>query len=271
MPRIGLIQMTSSADADENLAFIAEQAQQLAAKGCDLICTPENAVLYADRVKYWHHAEPINQGKVQSYFSELAKTLGCYLHLGSFPIQQPQGVSTSSLVWNDKGDLVADYAKLHLFDVDVSDNQGRYRESDSFVAGNDTSLLDTPFATLGLSICYDLRFPELYQNLARQGANLIIIPAAFTKVTGQAHWQVLLQARAIETQSWVVAIGQTGIHSCGRETWGHSMVISPWGEVTLDLGGELNSDWVDIDLSQVSKVRQKMPLQNHARFGSALK
>jgi len=270
MERVGLIQMTSGPIPGDNLAYIRQQVANLAAQGARLIVTPENALVFGSRSDYHQHAEPIDQGQLQDDLSEMARENGIWLAIGSMPIQREQGVTTTSLLYSPDGLLVAQYDKLHMFDVDVADSHKRYRESETFTPGNAVVGYQAPFAHIGLSICYDVRFPSLYSELARLGVNLILVPAAFTAVTGKAHWETLLRARAIETQSWLIAVNQVGTHPCGRETWGHSMVISPWGEVVASLSDQPSNLLVDIDLSQVKELRAAMPVGQHARFSNQL-
>lgn len=266
MARIGLIQMTSGSSVSENLQMIEQQLALLAEQKAELVVTPENAILFGRHSDYHQQAEPLAQGGIQQQLAELAIRYQVWLLIGSFPIRQDYGVTSTSLLFNPQGEVVGDYDKLHMFDVDVADGHRRYRESSTFTPGNRVTVVDTPLGMLGLSICYDLRFPQLYSELRRQGAQILFVPAAFTSVTGKAHWQVLLQARAIETQCWVVAVGQTGVHPCGRETWGHSMVISPWGEIIASLGQETECLMVDIDVEQIEPIRRTMPVIEHARF-----
>ncbi|KQB01494.1 amidohydrolase [Vibrio metoecus] len=266
MQRVGLIQMTSGSELGVNLAYLQEQVALLAQQGAQWIVTPENALLLGNREQYHQQAEPLDNGPVQHALSNLAKQHGVWLLIGSMPIRHASGVTTSSLLWNAQGERVAVYDKLHMFDVDVADGHQRYRESETFTPGQQVVVAETPFGQLGLSICYDVRFPHLYAELRRQGAQILLVPAAFTAVTGQAHWEVLLRARAIETQCWVIAVGQTGHHPCGRETWGHSMVISPWGEVIANLGPTVQSKVVEFDLTTLDSVRRAMPIERHTRF-----
>lgn len=266
MQRVGLIQMTSGSEVSANLAYLQEQVALLAQQGAQWIVTPENALLLGNREQYHQQAEPLDNGSVQHTLSNLAKQHGVWLLIGSMPIRHANGVTTSSLLWNAQGERVAVYDKLHMFDVDVADGHQRYRESETFTPGQQVVVAETPFGQLGLSICYDVRFPHLYAELRRQGAQILLVPAAFTAVTGQAHWEVLLRARAIETQCWVIAVGQTGHHPCGRETWGHSMVISPWGEVIANLGPIVQSKVVEFDLTTLDSVRRAMPIEQHTRF-----
>lgn len=270
MSQVGLIQMTSSANPDENLAFIEESLKQLVATGVDWVVLPENALVFGSTQDYHQAAEALGDGPIQRQIAQLAKQYRVWILVGAFPLQTKQGVTTTSLLFDANGALQAHYDKLHLFDVDVTDDHGAYRESDSFVAGDKVVTADTPFGRLGLTICYDLRFPMLFQSLKAQGAEVLIVPAAFTYVTGEAHWQTLLQARAIETQCWVVGVGQTGTHPNGRQTWGHSMVINPWGEIVASLSKTTGQITATIDLKQNESLAQKMPLSQHSRFQAKL-
>lgn len=271
MERVGLIQMTSGADVSENIAYISKQVIALADAGAELIVAPENCVVFGSRTDYHQAAEQIGQGEIQHQLAQLAKQCQVWLVVGSMPIRRSSGVTATCLVFNPQGECVAEYDKLHMFDVDVADGHSRYRESETFTPGSQIVSLKTPIGHLGLTICYDVRFPQLYNELAQRGADLILVPAAFTAVTGEAHWQALLRARAIESQSWVLAVNQCNIHPCGRETWGHSMVISPWGEVIASLNNQPQNLVVDIDLNQVQELRAAMPVLKHTRFDNHLK
>ncbi|GAK83465.1 predicted amidohydrolase / aliphatic amidase AmiE [Vibrio ponticus] len=271
MDRVGLIQMTSGPNPEENLAYIEQQVAALAEQGARWVITPENAIVFGSRSDYHHVAECLGSGSIQQRLAEMARRYQVWLLVGSMPIRRESGVTTTLLVFNSGGELVAHYDKLHMFDVDVADSHQRYRESETFTPGKEIVALETPFAHLGLTICYDVRFPQLYSELARRGANIIVVPAAFTAVTGQAHWQPLLTARAIETQSWIVAVNQTGVHQGGRQTWGHSMVVSPWGEVFASLDGAVGNLLVEIDLQAVAEIRATMPVMQHNRFDNRIK
>ncbi|WP_194438412.1 carbon-nitrogen hydrolase family protein [Vibrio fluminensis] len=271
MDRVGLIQMTSGPNPQANLAYIEQQVAALAEQGATWVITPENSVVFGSRADYHHYAELMGDGEMQAQLAQMAERYNVWLLVGSMPIRRETGVTTTLLVYNCDGELVADYDKLHMFDVDVADSHQRYRESETFTPGKEIVSLETPFAHLGLTICYDVRFPQLYSELARRGANVIVVPAAFTAVTGQAHWQPLLTARAIETQSWIVAVNQTGVHQGGRQTWGHSMVISPWGEVFASLDGAAGNLLVEIDLKAVTEIRATMPVMQHNRFDNRIK
>lgn len=271
MERVGIIQMTSGPQVADNLAFIAKHANRLATQGARWIVTPENAVVFGNRNDYHQHAEPMGNGPIQRELAQIARENGVWLLVGSMPIARAHGVTTTSILFNPQGEPAAYYDKLHMFDVDVADSHQRYRESETFTPGDALTVVPTPMGSLGLSICYDVRFPHLYSQLRRLGAQILVVPAAFTAVTGRAHWEALLRARAIETQCWVVAVGQGGHHVCGRETWGHSMVISPWGDIVASLEQPAATLIADIDLHQVEQVRLIMPIMAHTRFDNQFK
>ncbi|WJG21902.1 carbon-nitrogen hydrolase family protein [Vibrio furnissii] len=271
MERVGIIQMTSGPQVADNLAYIAKHANRLATQGARWIVTPENAVVFGNRNDYHQHAEPMGNGPIQRELAQIARKNGVWLLVGSMPIARAHGVTTTSILFNPQGEPAAHYDKLHMFDVDVADSHQRYRESETFTPGDALTVVPTPMGSLGLSICYDVRFPHLYSQLRRLGAQILVVPAAFTAVTGRAHWEILLRARAIETQCWVVAVGQGGHHVCGRETWGHSMVISPWGDIVASLEQPAATLIADIDLHQVEQVRLTMPIMAHTRFDNQFK
>ncbi len=272
MSKFGVVQMNSGANADDNMDVLEGQLRHLSAQGARLVLTPENAIVFGKKEDYEKYAEELGHGPLQKRLSQLAFELGIWLVVGSFPISNHDGtLSTTLLVYDAAGNLRGSYEKLHMFDVDIADNHRSYRESDTFRAGDNLALVETPFGTLGLSICYDIRFPHLYAALRQRGADIIVVPAAFTKVTGHAHWEVLLRARAIETQCWVLAAAQCGSHEGGRETYGHSMIVDPWGQVASELQEHVGNAWADIDLATNNAIRTKMPVLEHARLQCALK
>lgn len=271
MSKIGIIQMNSGPDPQQNLDYIRQQLAVLSRSDVKLVLTPENALVFGAKADYHRHAEIPGHGPLQQALAELARQYQIWLVIGSMPLRQENRVTTSSLVYSPNGELAESYDKLHMFDVDVADNHARYRESETFAAGNRLSVVDTPLGPLGLSICYDVRFPHLYAQLRSLGAKVISVPAAFTAMTGQAHWETLLKARAIETQCWVIAANQAGVHPCGRETWGHSMVVDPWGRVVMQLDKKAGVLVADIDHTITNSVRANMPLAEHARFTSTFK
>lgn len=267
MAKIGVVQMTSGEDPEKNLEHLARKLKGLQLQGAELVVTPENTVVFGSRDDYLQHAEALGKGLIQDQLAEMARHYRIWLVIGSMPILTVTGeVTATSLVYDDQGQLVDSYDKLHMFDVDVEDGHHSYRESDTFKAGDQIKVVETPFGKLGLSICYDVRFPQLYSELRQQGADIIVVPAAFTKVTGRAHWEVLLRARAIETQCWLLASAQWGEHNAERETWGHSMMIDPWGNIVAEQKEGTGVLLTDIDISVSDGIRQKMPVARHARL-----
>ncbi|MDC0611783.1 carbon-nitrogen hydrolase family protein [Vibrio sp.] len=271
MTKVGIIQMNSTESVEENLQTIRTQTELLASKGANWVVTPENALMFSNRDDYLAHAEKLGNGPIQAQLASIAKMNQVWLFIGSMPTIRNENMYSTCVVFNDSGEVVCSYDKLHMFDADVSDSQGAYRESDTFSAGERPVVLITPFGVVGLSICYDLRFPHLYSELRNMGAEIIIVPAAFTAVTGKAHWEVLLRARAIETQCFVIGIAQTGTHSRNRETWGHSMVVNPWGEIVSCMADNPDVMMVEIDKTSLEKVRTAMPVVRHTRFGTVNK
>ena len=261
--RVALVQMCSGTDIPENLATVERLLNQPVVRDLDLLVLPECFACLEGSVTEVSQ----NVSAIREWMSNLAKQHECWLVGGSTPVPASNNKSFAScFVFNPQGEEAGCYNKIHLFDADVEDGTGRYRESIDYQAGDEIKIVDTGKATLGLSICYDLRFPELYRQLFMAGANILCVPSAFTKVTGISHWKPLLQARAIENQSFVLAANQTGIHSKGRETYGHSMVISPWGEILAMAGTEPELVVAELDLDQPGKVRQQVPCQQHIRL-----
>ena len=210
-------------------------------------------------------AKQVEQYKLQ--LSELCQHHNIWLNAGTMPEPfNEHKYYAASHLYNNQGELIATYNKIHLFDVTVDDKTGSYRESDFTQAGRDVVVVDSPFGKIGLTVCYDLRFSGLFNELVRQGANIILVPSAFTVPTGQAHWQPLLAARAIETQCYVVAAAQYGTHENGRQTYGHSIIISPWGNTLSELPTGTGFISCNADLDQLQKIRRDMPVQSHQRF-----
>ena len=217
-------------------------------------------------------AEAEGQGPILPWLKQTARDLNLWIVAGTLPLP-PEGqptakVNACSLLINADGELVARYDKLHLFDVDVSDNRGRYRESDDYAQGERVVVADTPVGKLGLSVCYDLRFPELYSELRAAGAELITAPSAFTAVTGAAHWDILIRARAIETQCYVLAAAQGGVHPGPRETFGHAAIIDPWGRVLAEQAQGEGVLLAERDSAEQAAIRARMPVVSHRRFFS---
>lgn len=265
MARVAAIQMTAGLDVGLNLNTASRLVQEAAEAGAELVLLPE-MFLCMDGKQYPELATD------QSWLETLkgwCRSLGIWLVAGAVPMPSPNPeetrVRSACLVIDHQGDVVGRYDKIHLFDVDVSDAQGAYRESRRFEPGSDVVVIDSPVGKLGLSICYDVRFPELFRQLRAQGAEVILVPAAFTHRTGAAHWEVLLRARAIETQCVVLACNQCGWHDEHRQTWGHSMLIDGWGKVVDQLQEE-GVLVADVDSNSLESIRQAMPVMNHQRL-----
>ncbi len=245
----------------DNISCNLEQAEKLlkqaAEQGVKLVLLPEMFISLNAR----YYAEISSDKKYLELLSGWAKKYKTWLVAGAVPQPSADGrLYSASLVFNEYGDLVAQYNKVHLFDAHVGDKQGRYQESKLFAPGSEAVVVDTPVGRLGLTICFDVRFPQLFQKLRTLGAEIITVPAAFTYLTGKAHWQVLLKARAIETQCYLLAANQCGWHDDKRQTWGHSQIINPWGEVLAELQDQPGIISSHIDLALLTEIRQKMPL-----------
>ncbi|KFK97175.1 MULTISPECIES: deaminated glutathione amidase [unclassified Serratia (in: enterobacteria)] len=269
---VALLQLCSGDQVRDNLAQIEQQIKQLNA-GVKLVMTPENALLFANSAAYREHAEPQGDGPLQQAVREMARRYGIWLLMGSMPLisrEDPQRITTSSLLFDDQGEIRARYDKMHMFDVDINDMHAHYRESDTYQHGQQLTVVDTPVGRLGMTICYDLRFPGLYQALRAQGAELISVPAAFTRLTGEAHWEILLRARAIENQCVILAPAQVGRHGTTRRTWGHSMAVDGWGNVLGENADRVSALKVRVDIGALKTIRTQMPVMQHNRFQPSL-
>ena len=264
------IQLNSGAEWLHNRREIAALLAELPAERPCLVLLPENFACLGTVSDYHSLAELLGQGPIQHQLSAWAREHGIWLVAGSLPVRSSDPtearVHTTSLVYDAEGRLQGHYHKLHLFDVQVADGHGSYRESASFVAGDDWQVVESPLGRLGLSICYDLRFPELYRRLRVAGAEILLVPAAFTKVTGEAHWLPLLRARAIENQCYVVAANQCGHHGGSRQTWGHSVIIDPWGVVLAEAADKPDLIQAKLERSLLEQIRADMPVMGHARL-----
>tara|TARA_R110000764_G_scaffold19371_1_gene50970 strand:- start:221 stop:1081 length:861 start_codon:yes stop_codon:yes gene_type:complete len=269
MSRVAAIQMTSQPDVQENLQVAARLIAQAAEQGAELVLLPECFAALGNRsLAAIAAAEFGPERPIRRFLAEQALAHGIWLIGGSLPLPRASGGKpmATQLVLDDQGHEVARYDKLHLFDVDVSDSHNTYRESNDYAFGDQLVCLDSPVGGLGLSICYDVRFPEMYQGLRLAGAELIVVPAAFTAVTGAAHWEVLLRARAIESQCYVLAANQSGTHAGGRQTFGHSCLVDPWGELVAELPEGSGVVTGELDREFLRDVRQRMPITAHRRF-----
>ena len=268
MLKVAVVQLCSGNDIDDNLAQIEALLVPHLNNGINLIQLPECFARFGSGVS----SLGSQTDKVREWMSATATAYSAWLIGGSIPFQMKphQNSRASCFVYNPDGQEVTRYDKIHLFDASVADQQGQYQESKEYSPGNQPVVVDieqaTIQSTIGLSICYDLRFPELYRQLASAGAQILSVPSAFTHVTGQAHWEVLLRARAIENQCYVLAANQGGVHPDGRHTWGHSMIISPWGDVLAIAEEEPTVLVAELDRKALQDIRQKMPCLEHRKL-----
>jgi deaminated glutathione amidase len=268
--RVALLQMTAGIDPAANARVLTQAVADAAGRGAAMVFTPEmSGLLDRDRERAARAIVAEEDDPVLAAVRGAAAQHGCWVQLGSLAVRRPDGrYANRSFVIDDAGAVRARYDKLHLFDVDlapgVQDGE-RWRESAAYAPGEGVVLVDTPVGSLGLSVCYDVRFPALYQALSGAGATVLAVPAAFTRPTGEAHWELLLRARAVENACFVIAAAQAGDHQDGRATHGHSLVVDPWGEVLLDMGGEAGLAVVDLDLARVADVRGRLPVLAHRR------
>lgn len=269
--RVGLIQMTSSDDPSENLANTVALVSEAAAGGARLVLTPEvTNCVSASRKRQREVLRVEGEDPTLPVLCAEAEARGIWLLIGSLALKsetEARFVNRSFLI-SPEGRIVARYDKMHMFDVTLSETE-TYRESDGYKPGERAVVSHVDAAKIGLSICYDVRFPYLYRDLARKGAQVLTVPSAFSPDTGPAHWEVLLRARAIETGSFVLAPAQTGTHAAtegrARRTWGHSLAIDPWGRILADAGEAVGVTCVDLDLAMVSDVRRRLPSLSHDR------
>ncbi len=273
MTKIAAIQMASGTNVSANLIEVSRQIVSAAQAGAKLIVLPENFAIMgfqdSDQVQI---AEEEGQGPIQDFLSEQAKKNNVWLVSGTIPLKSndENKVYAACLVYNENGEQVSRYNKIHLFDVHLEITSETYKESETIEGGNQVIVIDTPFGKLGLAICYDLRFPELFRQLVLQGAEILVLPSAFTAITGNAHWEVLLRARAIENLCYVVASAQGGYHVNGRETHGNSMIIDPWGAILDRLPQGSGYVIADVDIDNIHKVRQNFPVLEHRKISCPL-
>jgi predicted amidohydrolase len=265
--RIALHQAQSGIDPAANAEKLVDAVREAAAGGAAMLFTPEmSGMLDRDRDRAFGKARGEDEDEVLAGVRSAAAESGIWVHLGSLALKGEGGkLVNRGFVIDDQGEIRARYDKIHLFDVDLPTGES-WRESAMYEAGKTAVVVpDTPVGKLGLSICYDLRFPALFERLSEAGADVISIPAAFTVPTGRAHWQVLMRARAIEAELFIVAAAQAGRHEDGRETYGHSLVVDPWGEVALEMGGEPGLAFAEIDRARIADVRARIPVHRHRR------
>jgi predicted amidohydrolase len=267
MTRIALFQSNSGIDPEANARALVDAVAEAAAGGAEMLFTPEmSGLLDRDVQRAGKNLRSEEEDQVLATCRDAAKRNRIWLHLGSLAVLvERDKMANRGFVIDREGQIRARYDKIHLFDVDLPTGES-WRESAVYSHGQDAVLVSgTPVGKLGLTICYDLRFPGLFARIAEADADIISVPAAFTVPTGRAHWHVLLRARAIEAGLFVVAAAQVGRHEDGRQTFGHSLVVDPWGDILLDMGEERGVGFADIDLSRISDVRSRIPALNHRR------
>jgi len=261
------VQITAGREIGPNVARGLELAREAADKGADFITLPENATLIEPDTKLaLQKGLPEDEHPALPAFRALAKETGTWILLGSLSIRDhgAEKLSNRSFLIDAAGNIAAHYDKIFLFDVNLREDEW-YRESDRIRPGHDAVIAPSPWGLIGLSVCYDLRFPQLYRALAHAGAGILTIPSAFTVTTGRAHWHVLMRARAIETGAFVIAPAQCGEHAEGRKTYGHSLIVDPWGEIIAEAGEEEGVILAEIDMGRVASARKRIPSLDHDR------
>lgn len=273
MTKIALLTLNSTDDPEENCSTVLALIDTAVDGGAEIVMTPEVTNCVSTSRAHQHDVLAMEaEDKTLAAIREKARNRGIWVVIGSLALKSdrddPRFVNRSFLI-SDSGEIVASYDKIHMFDVDVSETES-YRESSGYQPGEIAVVAHTPFGTIGMTICYDVRFPYLYRHLAQRGAELITVPSAFSEVTGAAHWEPLLRARAIENGAYVFAPAQTGLHRekdrAKRRTYGHSLAVSPWGEVVFDGGTDVGVGFVDVDLDKVAEARRRIPSLEHDRI-----
>ena len=264
--RVGLVQMRSGLDPQANLAAARAFIEEAARAGADYVLTPEMTnIMEVKRERLFAAIADEERDPTLAALRETARRLSVYVHIGSLAVKaSPDKAANRSFLIDRRGDIIARYDKIHMFDVDLANGES-YRESRNYRPGDLAVVTDLPWGRLGVTVCYDLRFPALYRALAEAGASFLSIPSAFTRQTGEAHWHVLMRARAIENGSFVFAAAQGGKHESGRETFGHSLVVDPWGQILAEGGTEPGVILADINPAQISAARSRIPSLHHGR------
>ena len=273
MKRVATIQMASGPNVGANLTEAGRLISKAVDAGAELVVLPENFAILGDDSDQVKHCEQVGEGPIQRFLAEQADKHRVWIVGGTIPLASADDarVRAACIVFNDKGEQVGRYDKVHLFDVHLEENQETYHESATIEPGNDITVLDTPFGRLGLAICYDLRFPELFRRMVDEGVDMFAVPASFTAITGKAHWEALIRARAIENLSYVLASAQGGYHVNGRETHGHSMVVDPWGMVLDELPSGSGFVIADVDIDRIRNIRRNFPVLEHRKIPCNLK
>ena len=269
MSSVAAIQMASGPNVTANLEEAERLIKTAIQQEAELVVLPENFAIMglseADKVAI---AEVPGEGPIQQFLSQQASKHGIWIVGGTMPIESSSmgKVYSASLLYNSEGEMIARYDKIHLFDVVLEDGSESYNESETIIPGDDVVVVDTPFGKLGMAVCYDLRFPELFRAMADVGMEICVLPSSFTSITGRAHWESLLRARAIENLCYIIAPDQGGYHKNGRETYGDSMIIDPWGVVLNRLPHGTGVVVSDIDLEKLHKTRKNFPALQHKRL-----
>ncbi len=273
MSRVAAIQMASGSNLSANLLEVERLISKSADAGAELVVLPENfAMMGMKDGEVLRLKEKHGDGPIQSFLKDMANKYGLWIVGGTIPLESPNPdkVYAACLLLDNKGNEIARYNKLHLFDVTITENGDRYNESSTIEAGTEIVVVDTPFGRLGMAVCYDLRFPGLFRDMQHHGVDLITIPSAFTAITGKAHWDILVRARAIENLCFVIASAQGGYHINGRETYGHSMIVDPWGNKLDELPRGSGIVYADIDMTRQTEIRKNFPVLNHRRIDCSL-
>lgn len=269
MSQVAAVQMASGPNVNSNLIEAGRLINDAVSKGAELIVLPENfAFLGHAEADILNIAEADNDGPIQDFLAKQAKSNNVWIVGGTVPIKaaDAEHVRSACMVFNAQGERVARYDKIHLFDVHIDVSNESYNESETTEAGDEVVVVETPFGKMGVAICYDLRFPELFRHMLDAGMELIVMPSAFTAITGKAHWEVLTRARAIENLCYVIAADQGGFHVSGRETHGDSMIVDPWGHVLNRIQNGSGVIVADLDTDQVTKIRNNFPATEHRRM-----
>ena len=273
MKKIAAIQMSSSDNVDENLRQAEQLVSEASSHGAQLVVLPEMfAIMGKTQTDKVHVAEKYGNGKIQTFMSFCAKKYNIWIVGGTIPIQcqDKNRIRAACIVYDNNGKTVARYDKIHLFDVKLSETES-YRESDTTEPGDSIVVIDSPVGKLGLVVCYDIRFSALFTEFMSRGVEIITIPAAFTVKTGEAHWKLLARARAVDTFSYVIGSAQSGTHANGRQTYGHTLIIDPWGTVTSEITDAGNAvAYTNIDLQLLREIRKSIPVLQHQRILSDL-
>ncbi len=267
MTIVAAVQMNSGDDINANLAIAAKLIQQAKDSQANLVVLPEMFATFSDQQKI-RAKENFGSGKVQDFLAEQSRKHGIWIVGGTIPlaINDSAKVRAACLLFNSQGQCVSRYDKIHLFDVQVMQSKETYQESSLVDYGDQVVVVDTPFGKLGLAVCYDVRFPELFRAMLAKQVEIIALPSAFTVKTGEAHWEILVRAQAIMNSSYLIAAGQVGQHPRGRLTYGHSMIVEPWGHVLSELENDVGVITAAIDLNYLQQIRQNFPAVAHRRL-----